>query len=594
MKKTLILIFFSLFLLSPSVYAFPKSEGETDLMSQNTHDHSAHAPMPVNPRMNFLSGASRDRLGSLFVQDFRGRMKPLDTLSREMLMKVTKKSSYEGWEPLDLFLSWTVHPEHWLQEPLIAIRFPGLKELLGLSEDTDHVSAASLMDGQGRYLLGSKVEEALRTADRSRSKLQRKLLIFDERFNLLLMSMQGQTLRIYPVPGDENNTWEGSAEIFSELSGETLEEYRGVETGFHEALRNMNGSGLLVSVSSLADLQEKYGSEVLPSSLSLGSELLLNRWKPFSRVTLPYLGAFILLALAYVISLLRRKGEPWTLKSPLYAIGFLLFAASFFFHLIAYVLRWFASGRAPLSNGYESLIFIAMAVAVAGLIFEWKDRRGILAGLASFLSASVLGVAMMATFDPAIGPLVPVLNSYWLIIHVTVITGSYGFLGLGALMAVTILALHFFKGPDKDFIRQAIRRLNDLHWKVLTTGLGMLSIGTLLGGVWANESWGRYWGWDSKEPWSLVTILVYASVVHFRWVKALNRPWTLAAGSFFALSSVLMTYFGVNYLLSGLHSYAGGEAVSLPAWVYYGSAFMLLLLASSRWFDKNRHWEVKS
>jgi ABC-type transport system involved in cytochrome c biogenesis permease subunit len=129
---------------------------------------------------------------------------------------------------------------------------------------------------------------------------------------------------------------------------------------------------------------------------------------------------------------------------------------------------------------------------------------------------------------------------------------------------------------------------------VIVTGLGLLSIGTLLGGVWANESWGRYWGWDSKETWSLVTILVYAVVVHFRWIPSMNRPWVFAAGSFAAISSVIMTYFGVNYFLVGLHSYAGGDAAQVPSWVAIGALIMSGIIIISGFFEMTRKWKVSA
>jgi ABC-type transport system involved in cytochrome c biogenesis permease subunit len=227
---------------------------------------------------------------------------------------------------------------------------------------------------------------------------------------------------------------------------------------------------------------------------------------------------------------------------------------------------------------------------VAGAIFEVNNRRGAAAGLAALLTAVVLGVSMMSAFDPAIGPLVPVLASYWLNIHVTVITSSYGFLGLGSLLGGLILVLHLFKGVPSATIRTDVLKLDRLLFHVITAGLALLSVGTLLGGVWANESWGRYWGWDPKETWSLVTILVYALVTHFRWIPALNRPWVLAAGSFLGIASVIMTYFGVNYFLAGLHSYAQGEAAKVPTWVYVTAAVMVSLVVVSGWFDRHRTW----
>ena len=535
----------------------------------------------------------REQAGRLIVQDFQGRMKPLDTLAREMVMKVTKRGHFEGWEPLDLYLNWVAFPETWWHYPLVAVRNPALKELLGVASDASHVAAADLYNEEGQYRFTATVDEVLRTPDKARTKVQRKLLSFDERFNLFYMTLRGGTLRLYPLPDDPQNTWLGAQEVREQLNAEQRGEYEHAIEAFLDGLKTQNHSRFLDGIAATRAIQQEYGAAVIPGPTALRAELLLNRTSPFAWVTIPYLFAFLILMIAYFRQLGRRGGEPYTLRHPLYLLGSLLFWIALLGHLAGYVLRWIASGRAPLSNGYESLVFISLAVGLAGVIFESKDRRGAAGGLAALLTAVILGVAMMATFDPAIGPLVPVLVSNWLIIHVTVITASYGFLGLAFLLGALVLILHFRKGPGRETIRNAVHKLDRLNQNVMVAGLALLSVGTLLGGVWANESWGRYWGWDAKETWSLVTIIVYAVVLHFRWIPSLNRPWVFAAGSFASVASVVMTYFGVNYFLSGLHSYAQGDAAKVPAWVSILALGMLALILSSWWFDRNRSWERK-
>jgi cytochrome c-type biogenesis protein CcsB len=271
----------------------------------------------------------------------------------------------------------------------------------------------------------------------------------------------------------------------------------------------------------------------------------------------------------------------------------LIFVGSLVYHLYGYVLRWIASGRAPLSNGYESLIFIALTVAVVGVVFELRSREGVAAGLASLLTAVILGTAMLATFDPDIGPLVPVLASYWLNIHVTVITASYAFLGLSAALGAQTLLVYLAKAPGRERLRAAIQRLDRLNCNVMLTGVAFLTVGTLLGGVWANESWGRYWGWDPKETWSFVTILVYVVILHLRFIPPLRSSWLHAALSLAAIASVVMTYFGVNYFLSGLHSYAAGEAARVPAWVHIGVLAITLLVGVSFAVHRLRRWQPR-
>jgi len=171
--------------------------------------------------------------------------------------------------------------------------------------------------------------------------------------------------------------------------------------------------------------------------------------------------------------------------------------------------------------------------------------------------------------DPEITNLVPVLKSYWLTLHVSVITGSYGFLGLGAILGIiTMILLSLVNENNRERISNTVDELTVINFKTLTLGLYFLTIGTFLGAVWANESWGRYWGWDPKETWSLITIIVYTLVTHSKMIPGMKSIYTFNLLSLFAFSSVLMTYFGVNYYLSGLHSYASGDPVPVPAFVY--------------------------
>jgi len=195
--------------------------------------------------------------------------------------------------------------------------------------------------------------------------------------------------------------------------------------------------------------------------------------------------------------------------------------------------------------------------------------------------------------NPEITNLVPVLKSYWLTIHVAVITASYGFLALGGFLGILNLLLMLLQNKNnKARIREKIEELSRINEATLIVGLYLLTIGTFLGGIWANESWGRYWGWDPKETWAFVTILVYAFVVHMRMIPGLRGVYTLNVGSIFAYFSVLMTYFGVNYYLSGLHSYAQGDPMPIPNFVYYTVGF-LVALSILAYFANQKHQPKK-
>ena len=180
--------------------------------------------------------------------------------------------------------------------------------------------------------------------------------------------------------------------------------------------------------------------------------------------------------------------------------------------------------------------------------------------------------------DPSIGNLQPVLNSYWLMLHVAVIVGSYGPFTLGMILgAINLLLMILTTSKNREKIKGVIDELTIVNELALTVGLIMLTIGNFLGAQWANESWGRYWGWDPKETWALVSIMVYAFVIHMRIVPSLRGLWSFNFASVVAFASILMTYFGVNFYLSGLHSYASGEQVITPNFVYYAAVLVVIL-----------------
>ncbi|MCB1184369.1 cytochrome c biogenesis protein CcsA [bacterium] len=557
----------------------------------HNHDHAPAASGFVK-----LSGPARDLASRLVVQDFRGRMKPLDTMARETVIKVTKMPAnmkFEGRESVDLYLNWTMNPTFWWDKDLIYLGFPGLNDVLGVSADTKRVSAASLFDAQGRYRLADLAAEAHRTPDRDRTKLQRKLISFDERFNILYMTFRGQMLSIYPVPGHDNDKWLDYQQVEKQLTPEQVAEYQPAFAALLQGLQSGSDQQIMDGLRRTDALQHKYGASVLPSQAVLGAELFYNKANIWFYTMMGLLVPSAILMILYLVNLFRNAGRPFTWRNPVYALGMGLYLLCFAAMIVAYIARWIASERIPISNGHESLLFISLAIAASGLIFDFKYRMAAPASLGAFLTAVILGVSTLSTFDPAIGPLVPVLVSYWLNIHVTIITSSYGFLGLSALIGTLILFLTLLKGPHRENVRDAIKTLDNINKHVLITGLGLLTVGTLLGGVWANESWGRYWGWDAKETWSLITILVYAVVLHFRWIPAMRSVWLNSAASLAAVSSVVMTYFGVNYFLTGLHSYAQGDAAKVPDWVFIGTGLIIALITVSGIVNKTRSWGDK-
>ena len=248
----------------------------------------------------------------------------------------------------------------------------------------------------------------------------------------------------------------------------------------------------------------------------------------------------------------------------------------FTLHTVGLISRWYISGHAPWSDAYESMIYVAWATQFFGLIFGRKSDLTMAS--TAFVAGMILMIAHWNWMDPEIANLVPVLDSYWLMIHVAVIVGSYGPFALGMIIGtVSLILMLIATNKNKKKIKLQIKELTIINELSITVGLIMLTIGNFLGGMWANESWGRYWGWDPKETWALISIMVYAFVIHMRLIPGLRGTWLFNLMSIIAFGSILMTYFGVNFYLVGLHSYASGDKIITPDFVYYSIAVVFIL-----------------
>jgi cytochrome c-type biogenesis protein CcsB len=335
---------------------------------------------------------------------------------------------------------------------------------------------------------------------------------------------------------------------------------------------------------SVITYQQKFAQYDLPPQSKSKAELLYYKLMIFEKLFPFYATTGLVMLIGLIVMVIRGRKKISLLVR---ILGWLLFAG-FLFHTFGLGLRWYISGHSPMSNGYESMIFISWVTLLAGFIFSRKSAFALSA--TAVLASMTLMVAHLSFMDPEITNLVPVLKSYWLTLHVSVITGSYGFLGLGAILGIiTMILLSLSNDNNRERISNTIDELTVINLKTLILGLYFLTIGTFLGAVWANESWGRYWGWDHKETWSLITIVIYSLVTHSRLIPGMKDIYTFNLLSLFAFSSVLMTYFGVNYYLSGLHSYAAGDPVPVPAFVYVTVAVLAGLALAA--YMKYRKWE---
>ena len=222
------------------------------------------------------------------------------------------------------------------------------------------------------------------------------------------------------------------------------------------------------------------------------------------------------------------------------------------------------------------MIYVAWATMLFGIYFGKKSELTLAS--TTFVTSMILMIAHWSWMDPAIANLVPVLDSYWLMIHVAVIVGSYGPFTISMILGIVCLLLMILANKkNKELLNINVNELVLINEMSMTIGLVMLTIGNFLGGMWANESWGRYWGWDPKETWALISIMIYTAVLHLRIIPRLNNKWLFNLMSIISFAAIMMTYFGVNFYLVGLHSYASGDKVITPDFVYYSTVFVFIL-----------------
>jgi cytochrome c-type biogenesis protein CcsB len=527
------------------------------------------------------------KFGTLIVQDAKGRMKPIDTLSTEILAKIHRSASLKvGDEKLtanQVILGMMIRPDIYKQIKLIRTGYKSINKAIGVAEDAKYVSFSQFFQDAVNirgYKLASIVDEAARKAPADRNQLDKDALKIDERVNVVYMVFTGSLLKIWPKPNDVNNKWYATIDALQKFSKENALKVRELAltyfTDVDASLKSGDWSASNTALDNIAKYQKTYGAAVYPPAGKIKAEIFYNHSNVFEILwPLYFVVGFVLLVLSF-IKIIKPKFQ----MDKITKLSLGLLALFFIAHTAGLALRWYISGHAPWSNGFESMTYIAWATVLAGFIFS--KQSPITLASTSILAGLILFVAHLSWMNPQITNLVPVLNSYWLSIHVSMITASYGFLGLGALLGFITLLLYIFgNGANREQIALSIKELNAINEMSLLIGLVMLTVGNFLGGVWANESWGRYWGWDPKETWALVTILVYAVVVHLRFIKSVYNQFNYSVISLLAFTSVLMTYFGVNYYLAGMHSYAKGDPVPIPDFVpvTYAIVFVIIILA---------------
>lgn len=498
---------------------------------------------------NFKVNAEHLNLfASLPVQSANGRIMPMSTFASEFLRKVHKNNTYKGLSPEQVLISILANPNLWIHEPLI----DGGK------------SYVQMFDSKGDYLYQSDVERVYQTDPSERNSFDKDIIKLDERVQIIHEILQYRMLRCFPASSDASYRWYAAGENLSGLpDGESVlirHLFSDYINAIHESIHTQDWTKANNALDKIRRYQVEHDRGNIIDKDKISSEVLYNQLNIFQHCKRAYLIIGGILLILVLISILTGRQSNFLKKTKLIAGIFVLLF--FLFHTYGLGLRWYISGHVPWSDSYETMLYVAWISILGGLIFARRSFP--IFALATIFSGVVLFVSGLNWLDPQINPLVPVLQSPWLMFHVAVIVAAYGFFGIGAMASITnLLLIGFMPKNDTNHLSVKIKELTIINEMTLLLGLALMTVGTFLGAIWANESWGRYWSWDPKETWALITMIIYALVLHIRLIgKKESSIWLFNVCSQFAILSVLMTYFGVNYFLSGMHSYGNSDAIS--------------------------------
>ena len=569
-------------------------ETEVNKQSQNDSQTSEHAK---------ISEKHADKFGYLLVQGFDGRIEPMNTQALDVLRKLTKKEKWGDLTANQWFLSININPMAWMKDEIIKIGTKGGDELKNKTKANEegYTSMMNLFvtDAQGmpKFILEDDFNIAFRKKPSEQSNYDKEVISVNDRVQVFYGLLSGQYFKVVPIQNDPNHTWNSWLDAEQKADAQAQSVIAPYFISVIDASKDGDWSKADAALTKIQEYQKTWGKSVLPDENKTNLEVLMNRLNLNFWLMIFYTIIGGLLVVLGFIELFKPNKTLHKIIKTLIYIG----VVGYIFHFLGLIARWYISGHAPWSNGYEAIMFISWVGISAGLMFYFGIgkpsllQKTIQSSTKLFTNAEsnalipsagfMVAVIMMgfahggSQLDPQITPLVPVLKSYWLIIHVAIITSSYGFFALSMIIAV--ITLFFYIISDKKTFLQhndiTLKELTIVSEMSLTVGLFALTVGNFLGGIWANESWGRYWSWDPKETWAFISIIVYAFVLHMRLVPGLRGRYAFHLATMFAFCSMVMTYFGVNYYLSGLHSYAAGDPVPVPAWVYVSISVMILL-----------------
>ncbi len=545
----------------------------------NHENHSASSSVKELP-LSFISKAHSEKIAYMLVLDYDGRVAPFHTVCDELLRKIHRDNKFEdgtgsSYNAVQTILSMHMSPDAWMNKKIVYVS-DILRDTLGVTGK--YASILDLLNDDNSFKLADDYQKAHQKLDKNKDEYDKQLMKLVERYQIIAGFPDWTYLKIVPVREAHNNAW------YAPMAEEVIKKEEGLFKLSMEyfkqlfiAISSADYTKADIALNEFIDAQREAAGEFAPSETKVKLEVSYNKMTIFKNAQMAYLLIGLVLLIIFLVRVLSNaaKTEGRGIKIVKRVFTVIMFVI-FCYHGAGLGMRWYISGHAPWSNGYEAVIFIAWVSVLAGFLFSRKNP--VILAATAILAFFILFVTDMDLLDPQITPLQPVLKSYWLKIHVAVITGSYGFLGLGAILGFLNLFLYMVRTKvNGKILSLNISELTYVSEMTITIGLFMLIIGTFLGGIWANESWGRYWGWDPKETWALVSVLVYAVILHFRFIPALKNQFVFNLVSLWGYSAILFTFFGVNFYLVGLHSYAQGEGLGeFPPFIWYATAFFLI------------------
>lgn len=510
-----------------------KAWAVTALLAVSSFATSANAQEMVK-----IDGDIADDFGKICVL-YNSRITPINTVATSFVTKLCGKPTWDGLSSNQVFAGWIFDVPYWETVKMIEIKEKKAQELLGINGKW--ASFDDFWDSYNNYKLDAPLKKAYKDGD---TKLQKQLRDADEKFNIIRMLYGGEMLKMFPYAGKQGHMqWFAPGQPLGNLK---LDEK---ELVFIKKSMDYLAESIITGDKARAEeiakkiysYQHVRGKAVVPTKFRIYTETFYNKTNAQRLPVMLYLTLSLLLAIVSTLSLNNGKQKKTRLVSSVLTWVMLIHTT------LLLALRWFVSGHLPMSNGYETMQFMAWATLIVTLVMQKRFLP--VKQFGPLLSSFALLVAMITDGNPQITQLMPVLQSPLLSVHVMVIMFSYALFGLTALIGLQGLIAHHRKQEEKE------QQLAALSQFLLYPAVALIAIGIFIGAIWANVSWGRYWSWDSKETWALITMLIYSAPLHAE-IKWLRKAQHMHIYMLLAFLSVLMTYFGVNYFLSGMHSYA--------------------------------------